>query len=105
MKRVVRSFIHMQATVAAFVLGLFMLNISPVQVSAFGLQEAELMIKNTCSTCHKFEGKEESRFNLKAPDLMWGGDQVSAGLADRLAHWQRTDVVCKELSLGSGARI
>jgi mono/diheme cytochrome c family protein len=33
------------------------------------------LIKNQCVSCHKFEGKPESRFNLKAPDLMWGGNK------------------------------
>ncbi|MBA3966338.1 MAG: hypothetical protein H0X47_11290 [Nitrospirales bacterium] len=45
-------------------------------------KDAESLISSTCSTCHKFQGEGESRFNLKAPDLMWGGQQVSAGLAD-----------------------
>ncbi|MGV7222199.1 MAG: hypothetical protein ACQ9MH_11795 [Nitrospinales bacterium] len=31
------------------------------------------LIEGKCSACHKFDGKAESRFNLKAPDLMWGG--------------------------------
>lgn len=38
-------------------------------------QQAEMMVKNVCSTCHKFQGEPESRFNLKAPDLMWGGSK------------------------------
>ena len=33
-------------------------------------QKAEMMINNVCSTCHKITGEGESRFNLKAPDLM-----------------------------------
>jgi mono/diheme cytochrome c family protein len=33
------------------------------------------LIQNKCAMCHKFEGKAESRFNLKAPDLMWGGSK------------------------------
>ena len=35
----------------------------------------EQLVKDQCSTCHKFSGKPESRFNLKAPDLMWGGSK------------------------------
>ena len=38
-------------------------------------QDAETMIKKVCSTCHKFQGEGESRFNLKGPDLMWGGSK------------------------------
>ena len=42
---------------------------------ASDIQQAEMMVKNVCSTCHKFQGEGESRFNLKAPDLMWGGSK------------------------------
>lgn len=38
-------------------------------------QRAERLIKGACAGCHKFSGKAESRFNLKAPDLMWGGSK------------------------------
>jgi len=38
-------------------------------------QEAKDLIQNDCATCHKFEGDPESKFNLKAPDLMWGGNK------------------------------
>ena len=38
-------------------------------------RQAEEMVKHVCSTCHKFQGKPESRFNLKAPDLMWAGSK------------------------------
>ena len=55
-----------------------------LQVFAADAHEAESLIKNSCSTCHKFEGKEESRFNLKAPDLMWGGSKYQR---DWLIRW------------------
>jgi len=35
----------------------------------------ESLVKNTCAQCHRFEGQPDSRFNLKAPDLMWGGSK------------------------------
>ena len=38
-------------------------------------QQVEMMVKHVCSTCHKFQGDPESRFNLKAPDLMWAGNK------------------------------
>ncbi len=47
-------------------------------------KEVEALINNICSTCHKFQGKEESRFNLKAPDLMWGGSKYQR---DWLIRW------------------
>ncbi len=46
---------------------------------AFNKQNASEIIKNQCSGCHKFEGRGESRFNLKAPDLMWGGSKYKRG--------------------------
>jgi mono/diheme cytochrome c family protein len=38
-------------------------------------ESAKDIIENQCSSCHKFEGKHESKFNLKGPDLMWGGNK------------------------------
>ncbi len=35
----------------------------------------EELIKTNCATCHKFEGKPDSRFNLTAPDLMGTGSK------------------------------
>ena len=34
---------------------------------------AEKIINSQCKNCHRFEGKPKSKFELKAPDLMWGG--------------------------------
>lgn len=36
---------------------------------------AKKLIDEVCSSCHKFAGQYESKFNLKAPDLMWGGQK------------------------------
>ncbi len=36
---------------------------------------AEMVVKNICSACHKFQGQPGSRFNLNAPDLMWAGSK------------------------------
>ncbi len=85
MKRVFRSFLDFQTTVGVGLLSyaLLFLVCSP-QVFAADAQEAQSLIKNSCSTCHKFEGKEESRFNLKAPDLMWGGSKYQR---DWLIRW------------------
>lgn len=35
----------------------------------------EGLIKTTCAGCHRLEGQAESRFNLKAPDLIWAGSK------------------------------
>ncbi len=47
----------------------------PAGLSARDDQRAADLIQNTCASCHKFKGQPESRFNLKAPDLMWGGSK------------------------------
>ncbi len=48
---------------------------APLQLWASDEQKAKEIIQNQCSTCHKFEGKPESKFNLKGPDLMWAGNK------------------------------
>ncbi len=47
-------------------------------------QEAENLIKNVCSSCHRFSGTPDSKFKLKAPDLMWGGNKYQS---DWLRRW------------------
>jgi mono/diheme cytochrome c family protein len=34
---------------------------------------AKEILQQTCVQCHRLEGKPDSRFNLKAPDLIWAG--------------------------------
>jgi mono/diheme cytochrome c family protein len=53
----------------------FLILFSPSMPRAADSQEEETMIKNVCSACHKFQGEGESRFNLKGPDLIWGGSK------------------------------
>ncbi len=85
MSRICQSFIISPKRVTAFLFTSFLFFfIVPPQVFAADAHEAETMIKTVCSTCHKFEGKEESRFNLKAPDLMWGGSKYQR---DWLIRW------------------
>ena len=38
-------------------------------------QRAKELIQQTCVQCHRLEGKADSRFNLKAPDLIWAGSK------------------------------
>ena len=35
----------------------------------------EKIVKSHCVQCHRLDSKLESRFNLKAPDLMWAGSK------------------------------
>lgn len=52
---------------------LLIFSITPNLVSASSEENAEQIIKNQCSICHRTTGEGKSRFELKAPDLMWGG--------------------------------
>jgi mono/diheme cytochrome c family protein len=36
---------------------------------------AKEILQQTCVQCHRLEGKPDSRFNLKAPDLIWAGSK------------------------------
>ncbi len=58
--------------------------LSGVNVWAFDENATKELLENQCTSCHKFEGNGESRFNLKAPDLMWGGSKFKR---DWLVAW------------------
>ena len=62
----------------------FVLFITETNASAFDENAAKNLIENQCSACHKFKGQADSRFNLKAPDLMWGGSKFKR---DWLINW------------------
>lgn len=70
-------FLHLvlKRPLVLFVLSVFVSLTFATFLLASETQEAESLIKTNCSTCHKFQGEGESRFNLKAPDLMWGGSK------------------------------
>jgi mono/diheme cytochrome c family protein len=51
---------------------------------AFDETSTKKLIENQCAACYKFQGQGESRFNLKAPDLMWGGSKFKR---DWLVAW------------------
>jgi mono/diheme cytochrome c family protein len=36
---------------------------------------AKELIRQACAGCHRFEGKADSRFTLRAPDLIWAGSK------------------------------
>ena len=60
-------------TVLAFLLMVLLVQINfitPLFAQDYSL--GERLVKDQCSTCHKFKGKAETRFNLDGPDLMWG---------------------------------
>ncbi|GJL67955.1 MAG: hypothetical protein NPIRA06_05900 [Nitrospirales bacterium] len=64
--------------------GVLLFLLFPGPLLAADGKDAESLISTTCSTCHKFQGEGESRFHLKAPDLMWGGSKFQR---DWLIKW------------------
>ncbi len=50
-------------------------SVLPTGLSAQNSDRIAELVNNNCASCHKFKGQPESRFNLKAPDLMWGGSK------------------------------
>lgn len=44
-------------------------------VSASDQSRAKEILQQTCIQCHRLDGKPDSRFNLKAPDLIWAGSK------------------------------
>lgn len=42
---------------------------------ADGQLRAKDIIQQTCAQCHRLEGTADSRFNLRAPDLIWAGSK------------------------------
>ena len=84
MGKIVGGIIKSAIIIRVFFVGLSLFILSADQILAAGAQDAETLINTVCSTCHKFKGKEESRFNLKGPDLMWGGSKYQR---DWLIRW------------------
>jgi mono/diheme cytochrome c family protein len=48
---------------------------SPQLSCASDQARAKDIIQQTCVQCHRLEGQPDSRFNLKAPDLIWAGSK------------------------------
>ncbi|HWF59138.1 MAG TPA: c-type cytochrome [Nitrospira sp.] len=47
------------------------------QAPAFGSDQsrAKDLLQQTCVQCHRLDGTADSRFNLRAPDLIWAGSK------------------------------
>jgi mono/diheme cytochrome c family protein len=48
---------------------------SPRPLFGSDQSHAKEIIQQTCVQCHRLEGQPDSRFNLKAPDLIWAGSK------------------------------
>ena len=62
---------------------------------------AKELIQQACVQCHRLEGKAESRFNLKAPDLIWAGSKYQRPWLIRWLTGKEAAALCKRLSMGS----
>jgi cytochrome c2 len=60
-------------SIRGFAVLLFIFLTMPLGVLAGDDGFAEKIINSQCKNCHRFEGKPKSKFDLKAPDMMWSG--------------------------------
>ena len=67
--------VRSRVVIGSAVLALVGLISSPPLLFASDQLRAKDIIQQTCVQCHRLEGKPDSRFNLKAPDLIWAGSK------------------------------
>ena len=63
--------VRRRVVIGGAVLTLLGLMSSPELSCASDQERAKDIIQQTCVQCHRLEGHPDSRFNLKAPDLIW----------------------------------
>lgn len=93
------------ATAVTLAVGLLVLFQDPSLAS--DLSRAKDLLQQTCVQCHRLEGTADSRFNLRAPDLIWAGSKYQrswlirwltgkeAPLYVKGYRWDLTDVPAK----------
>ena len=64
-----------RVVIGGTVLALVALMSSPSLSFGSDQSRANEIIQQTCVQCHRLEGQADSRFNLKAPDLIWAGSK------------------------------
>ncbi len=62
-----------QNVIKLWMISIFLFHATPLFAEDFQL--GKRLVKDKCSSCHRFEGNPQSRFKLQAPDLMWGGSK------------------------------
>lgn len=92
--------------------GLLVLVQDPSLASEHSL--AKDLLQQTCVQCHRLEGTADSRFNLRAPDLIWAGSKYQrswlirwltgkeAPLYVKGYRWDLTDVPAKHPMVSEG---
>ena len=68
-------YLRNQVAIGGAVLALLGLMSFPQLSCASDQARAKEIIQQTCVQCHRLEGQPDSRFNLKAPDLIWAGSK------------------------------
>ena len=63
------------ATIGGVLLASVWLMLAPRHSLASDQLRAKKIIQETCVQCHRLKGGPDSRFNLKAPDLIWAGSK------------------------------
>ena len=90
-------------------IGMLIVGMFVFQGSSFASDQprAKELIQQTCVQCHRLEGTADSRFNLRAPDLIWAGSKYQrswlirwltgkeAPLYAKGYRWDLTDVSSK----------
>jgi mono/diheme cytochrome c family protein len=51
---------------------------TPHTLFAASADAGKKLVDKKCVSCHRFSGEAKSRFEIIAPDLMWGGDKYQA---------------------------
>jgi mono/diheme cytochrome c family protein len=64
-----------RGAIGGAVLALAGLMSTPCLVFGSDQPRAKELIQQACVQCHRLEGKAESRFNLRGPDLIWAGSK------------------------------
>ena len=64
-----------RVVIGIIVLTLLGLMSFPHMLFASDQSRAKEIVQQTCAQCHRLEGQADSRFNLKAPDLIWAGSK------------------------------
>ena len=67
--------VRSRVVIGSAVLALVGLMSFPQLSFASDQSRAKEIIQQTCVQCHRLEGQPDSRFNLKAPDLIWAGSK------------------------------
>ncbi|MEK7764118.1 MAG: cytochrome c, partial [Nitrospirota bacterium] len=64
-----------RVVIGSAILALVGLMSFPQHLFASDQSRAKEIIQQTCVQCHRLQGQADSRFNLKAPDLIWAGSK------------------------------